>query len=289
LNATDAQPVDRPPDLEPADPGFLVPEGACDAHFHVFEDPARYPLSPSRYYTPARVTLADFARVRARLGVQRAVLVHPTVYGTDDRLLFDTLGADASLRAVTVVDLSVTDAHLRRLDAAGVRGVRLTPTGPIPFERIGEIAARIAPLGWHVQLWIPAATMLELAPRLTGLPVPAVLDHFGGLSAAHAGSCAERDALLGLLATGRVWAKLSAAYRASVAGAPYADLTGLAREIVATAPDRLVWGSDWPHSNQRGTMPPDTGRLLGLLRDWVPDAATRRRILVDNPAALYRF
>lgn len=289
MSATDTLPVDRVPDLDPADPGFAVPAGACDSHFHVFDDPVRYPHSPERYYTPALVTLADFARVRARLGLQRAVLVHPTVYGTDDRLVFDTLALDPSLRAVTVVDLSVTDAHLRRLDAAGVRGVRLTPTGPIPLDRIGEIAARIAPLGWHVQLWIPAATLVGLAPRLAALPVPAVLDHFGGLTAAHAGPCAERDALLRLLGTGRVWAKLSAAYRASVAGPPYADLTGLAREMVATAPGRLVWGSDWPHSNQRGTPPPDTGRLLGLLRDWVPDAAARARILVDNPAELYRF
>jgi predicted TIM-barrel fold metal-dependent hydrolase len=289
MSATDTLAVDRVPDLDPADPGFAVPAGACDAHFHVFDDPARYPHSPERYYTPALVTLADFARVRARLGLQRAVLVHPTVYGTDDRLVFDTLALDPSLRAVTVVDLSVTDAHLRRLDAAGVRGVRLTPTGPVPLDRIGEIAARIAPLGWHVQLWIPAATLVELAPRLAALPVPAVLDHFGGLTAAHAGPCAERDALLRLLGTGRVWAKLSAAYRASVAGPPYADLTGLAREMVATAPGRLVGGSDWPHSNQRGTPPPDTGRLLGLLRDWVPDAAARARILVDNPAELYRF
>lgn len=270
-------------------PRFDVPPGACDTHFHVFEHSPRYPFAPSRYYTPARVPHEDFVRMREALGIERAVLVHPTPYGTDNRLLVDVLRDNPNYRGVAVVDLSATDSELRELDRAGVRAARVTASAAALLGRLEELAQRVAPLGWHLQFWLPAAEMFALAPRLRELPVPVVLDHFGGLTAVHAQPCPEQDALLALLAGGRTWVKLSAAYRASLAGPPYADLLPLAGALIAAAPQRMLWGSDWPHSNLKGKPMPDAGDLLGLLGDWAPDEAVRRRILVDNPAALYGF
>jgi 2-pyrone-4,6-dicarboxylate lactonase len=290
--AASAPPADPAPDPDPRPPGFRVPPGSCDTHFHVFEHGPQYPFSAHRAYTPARATNEDFARMCRALGLERAVLVHPTVYGTSNRLLLDVLRANRNYRGIAVIDAEVTDDELHELDQAGVRGIRIaaaTPGAPVPLARIDALCARVAPLNWHLQLWLSTQMLLEIAPRLPELPVPVVLDHFAGLTGAHAGPCRERDTLLGLLESDRIWMKLSGAYRASVAGPPYADLAPLARAAVETAPDRLVWGSDWPHPNLRGKPMPNDGELLGLLGDWAPDETVRNRILVDNPAALYRF
>lgn len=248
-------------------------------------------MSPARAYTPAVATNADFRRMLGALGLQRAVLVHPTTYGTDNRLLLDVLRENPDYRGIAVVDASVTDAQLEALDRAGVKGIRITAVsaGGVPLAQLDALCARIAPLRWHLQLFMQADRMLEMAPRLPGLPVPVVLDHFGGLTGAHAGGSRELDTLLGLLGTGRIWVKLSAAYRVSLEGPPYRDVLPLARAMIDKAPDRLVWGSDWPHPNLRGKPMPNDGDLLGLLAAWAPDAGLRRRILADNPAALYGF
>jgi predicted TIM-barrel fold metal-dependent hydrolase len=218
------------------------------------------------------------------VGLQRAVLVHPSTYGTDNRLLLDVLRDNRNYRGIAVVDTGVSDLQLEELDRAGVKGVRVS----VPAQ-LEALAARVAPLGWHVQMYLRAPMMLELAPRLPKLPVPVVLDHFGGLSAAHAGASRELDTLLGLLGTGRIWVKLSGAYRVTVEGPPYRDVLPIARALVGKVPDRLLWGSDWPHPNLQGKPMPNDGDLLGLLADWAPDESVRRRILVDNPAGLYGF
>jgi predicted TIM-barrel fold metal-dependent hydrolase len=223
--------------------------------------------------------------------LERAVLVHPTTYGTDNSLLLDVLRDHRNYRGIAVVDFGVTDAQLEQLDRAGVRGIRITAVsaGGVPLAQLDALCARIAPLGWHAQLFVRAEMMLELAPRLPELPVPVVLDHFGGLTAAHAGSSRELDTLLGLLGSGRIWVKLSAVYRASLEGPPYRDMLPIARAIIDKAPDRLLWGSDWPHPNLRGKPMPNDGDLLGLLAAWAPEELLRRRILADNPAVLYGF
>jgi predicted TIM-barrel fold metal-dependent hydrolase len=270
--------------------GFRVPPGSCDTHFHVFEHSPRYPFSPARAYTPATATNDDFKRTLRALGLERAVLVHPTTYGTDNALLLDVLRENPNYRGIAVVDAHVTDAQLEALDRGGVKGIRITAVsaGGVPLAQLDALCARIAPLKWHLQLYAPAERMLELAPRLPELPVPVVLDHFGGLTGAHAGSSAM-DSILGLLGTGRIWLKLSAPYRASLEGPPYHDMLPLARAIVDTAPARVLWGSDWPHPNLRGKPMPNDGDLLGLLAAWVPEEPMRRKILVDNPAVLYGF
>jgi predicted TIM-barrel fold metal-dependent hydrolase len=277
-------PVDIPPDPHPRPPGFRVPAGSCDTHFHVFEHSPEYPFSPARAYTPALATNDAYRRMLQAVGVQRAVLVHPSTYGTDNRLLLDVLRDNRDYRGIAVVDSGVSDAHLAELDRAGVKGVRIS----VPAQ-LEALAARVAPLGWHVQMYLRAPMMLELAPRLPKLPVAVVLDHFGGLSAAHAGKSKELDTLLGLLGTGKIWVKLSGAYRVTVEGPPYRDVLPIARALVGRAPDRLLWGSDWPHPNLLGKPMPNDGDLLGLLADWAPDESVRRRILVDNPAGLYGF
>jgi len=284
-------PVDIPPDPHPKPPGFRVPPGACDTHFHVFEHSPKYPFSPARAYTPARATNDDFRRMLRALGLQRAVLVQPTTYGTDNRLLLDVLRDNRDYRGIAVVDKEVSDAQLAELDRAGVKGIRISAvaSGGVPPDQLDALAARVAPLGWHVQMYLRAPMMLELAPRLPRLPVPVVLDHFAGLSAAHGGGSRELDTLLGLLGTGRIWAKLSGAYRATVEGRPYRDVAPLARALIAKAPERLLWGSDWPHANLQGKAMPNDGDLLDLLADWAPEESVRSRILVDNPAGLYGF
>ncbi len=247
-------------------------------------------MSPARGYTPAKATNEDFRRMLRALGLQRAVLVHPTTYGTDNRLLLDVLRDNPDYRGVAVVDLNVTDAQLEELDRAGVKGIRITAVsaGGVPLGQLDALCARIAPLKWHLQLFARAEKLLELAPRLPKLPVPVVLDHFGGLTTAHAGS-RELDTLRGLLGTGRIWLKLSAAYRVSLGGPPYADVLPLARALIDKAPDRLLWGSDWPHPKLHGKPMLNDGDLLGLLGTWAPEEPLRRRILADNPAALYGF
>jgi predicted TIM-barrel fold metal-dependent hydrolase len=284
-------PVDTAADRNPRPVGFRAPPGSCDTHFHVFEHSPRYPFSPARAYTPAVATNEAYRHMLHALGLERAVLVHPTTYGTDNSLLLDVLRDHRNYRGIAVVDFGVTDAQLEQLDRAGVRGIRITAVsaGGVPLAQLDALCARIAPLGWHAQLFVRAEMMLELAPRLPELPVPVVLDHFGGLTAAHAGSSRELDTLLGLLGSGRIWVKLSAVYRASLEGPPYRDMLPIARAIIDKAPDRLLWGSDWPHPNLRGKPMPNDGDLLGLLAAWAPEELLRRRILADNPAVLYGF
>ncbi|MGE0799830.1 MAG: amidohydrolase family protein [Lautropia sp.] len=286
-----ALPVDPPPDPRPRSCGFAVPAGACDAHFHVFPGSDAYPRSPARAYDPALATDADYRTLMRSLGLQRAVLVHPTTYGTDNRLLVDVLRANPDYRGIAVVDLQADGRQLDMLREAGVRGIRITAVagGGVPLDQMDALASRIAPLDWHLQLFTRAETMQQLAPRLPRLPVPVVLDHLGGLSAADGDGSDALDTVLRLLATGRVWVKLSGAYRASASGLPYRDTIALGRALVQAAPDRLVWGSDWPHPNRRGQPMPNDGDLLALLAEWAPDERVRSRILVDNAAALYGF
>lgn len=279
------------PDRSPLPPSFAVPAGACDSHMHIFGPAARFPYAARRGYTPPDCTVADYGRLMATLGLDRVVVVQPSVYDTDNACTLDALAQlGEAARGVAVLDPDVSDAALDALHEAGVRGVRFNlsfddGSGLAPLE---ALARRIARLGWHVQFNARSSILVENVDRLKRLPVEVVVDHMGSVVASRGMEQAGLRALLDLLATGRTWVKLSGAYRTTRAGPPYAEAAPYARALAEAAPDRCVWGSDWPHPGLKGPMPND-GTLLDLLADWVPDTAARRAILVDNPARLYGF
>jgi len=281
-----------PPDPNPRPPGFAVPPSACDCHAHIFGPAGRYPYAPDRAYTPPDASLEDYRQLLTSLGLQRAVIVQPSVYGTDNRRTLDAVAAsDGDFRAVVVVDPDIADNELDTMHREGARAVRVNSLhgGGPGLEMLTPLARRLAHRGWHLQLLVDVSHFESLAAIVARLPVPVVIDHMGhmdaGLGVEHPGF----QVLLEELSAGRVWVKLSAAYRLTrQAGYPYDDVGVLARALVTANPARLVWGSDWPHPRIHTSMPND-GDLLGLLADWAPDEEHRRRILVDNPASLYDF
>jgi predicted TIM-barrel fold metal-dependent hydrolase len=281
----------RPPDPAPRPPRFQAPAGATDCHLHIFGPPARYPYVPERKYTPPDATPAAYRHLADTLGITRVVVVQASVYGFDNTRLLDALPEiGLAARAVVVVPAAVTDAELDRMHEAGVRGVRIIAThggGPL-LDDLETLAARIAARGWHVQFMLSPEQLLALEPRLAALPCPFVIDHFAGIPAASGITQPAFQALLRLMRTAHGWAKLSAAYHGSSEPPPYADLAPFAAALIATAPDRLVWGSDWPHVYFDGEMP-NTTMLFDRLADWMPDPALRNRVLSDNPARLYGF
>lgn len=270
-------------------PHWRPPPGGADCHCHVFGPYAAYPLSPGRGYTPPEASVEWYLAMLATLGLERTVIVQPSVYGTDNRATLAAVAAigAARARAVVVVDDDTDAAALAAMHAAGARGVRfnLVSGNGAPREQLAAVAARIAPLGWHLQVF--TRELATLAPALAGLPVPLVLDHMGGVVAAAGIASPDGQALLRLL-DGGAWVKLSG-YRSS-AGAPYADVAPLARALLAAAPDRCLWGTDWPHPQfETPDQVPDDGQLLDLLGEWAPEEAARHAVLVDNPARLYGF
>ena len=290
-----AEPDCAPPDPKPAEPVRVqAPPGATDVHAHVFGPQDRYPMSPKRGYTPPEASTADWRRLHRVLGVSRGVLTQPSVYGTDNAAMLDAVATDpANLRAVAAVAADVSDAELRRLDAGGVRGIRvnLVDPGGMPFDGFADVAAfarRIAPLGWHIEYLVHVHEFAELE-RLGDMPVDSVVGHFGYMPADRGADDPGYRRFLKLLEGGRIWVKLTAPYRITrQAGTGYADVAQYAHALAAVRPDRLLWGTDWPHPHNYREMPND-GRMFDLLADWLPDAAVRNRVLVDNPARLYGF
>jgi len=262
------------------------PPLSCDCHIHVFGPFDRYPLDPARQYTPEEATLEDYLKVAHALGTGRVVLVQPSVYGVDNACQRDAireLGERA--RGVAVIDDSTSGDELRELNGAGFVGARLNFMRAGELEALERVAARVQEFGWHVQLHLPGAMIPQIAERLLKLPTDFVVDHFGRMDAWQGVVQPAFQALLGLADSGRCWVKLSAPYRMD--GAPYHKVAPFARELVKRNPQRMVWGTDWPHPDV-AVVPEDPG-LLATMFDWVPDEKTRHRILVDNPAKLYRF
>ena len=295
---------DIPPDAplcEPADratrrPRFEMPAGACDTHAHVCGPASLYPYVDGRLYTPPDETFPMYRRMLDMLGVQRAVLTQPSIYGADNRCLVSALeqGGEA-IRGVAVVEPSVSDAELERLHAAGVRGIRINIVdrrdnrNVLVLEELLPLAHRIAGLNWHIEFLLNADAVPDLAQKAARLPVPIVLGHLGYVHADKGGAANPGfRALLRLLDGGRCWVKLTAPYRISAEEMPFADIVPMAHALVAAAPERLLWGTDWPHVMIKKRMPND-GDLADLLLEWVPDAEVRKKILVDNPCALYGF
>ncbi len=272
-------------------PAFTAPPGACDCHAHVFGSADRYPFAEGRSYMPPEASRKEYLAMLATLGISRMVIVQPSVYGFDNRCTIEAVqsfGTDRA-RSVVMIPPDISERELQALHDTGARGVRFitVSSGGGSLDQLRDVAAKIAPLGWHIQMYVPAQTWHDLNPVIQDLPVPVVMDHMAGVLADQTGNDPGYAAVLRLLDGGRCWVKLSG-YRASVAGYPYGDVAPLARTLAAQVPERCVWGTDWPHPNMHEHMP-DDGELLDLLAEWIPDTAQRHRILVDNPACLYGF
>jgi predicted TIM-barrel fold metal-dependent hydrolase len=270
---------------------FNMPTGACDTHAHVIAASAAYPMAPSRSYTPPPAPGAKYLAMLGAVGFARGVLIQISVYGTDNRYMLEVLAQNPDrLRGIAVATSDVTDHELEAMHATGVRGLRINvlfPGAGLSFDAMEVLARRIAPLGWHMQFLVDGRDLPDLLPRMRKLPCPGVIDHMGhmpaGLGFQHPGFQAVRE----LMVNHGWWAKLSGAYRISDDFDQFEDVVPIAQGLIEAAPDRVVYGSDWPHV----AIPrmPDTGRLRNLLMAWAPDPAVRTRILVDNPARLYGF
>ncbi|HEV7264975.1 MAG TPA: amidohydrolase family protein [Falsiroseomonas sp.] len=278
----------------PTTPALPVPPGATDCHMHIYGRPERYPVAQTNPSpVPFGADLVGYRAVQAKLGLTRTVVVQPTAYGADNTCTLDAvaaLGLDAA-RAVVVATPETSEGELRRLHAAGARGARafLLKGGLVPWERLADLAARIAPLGWHVQLQFDGGELPEREAMLSRLPCPVVIDHLGRFHDPVPPDAPAVRALLRLLDSGRVWVKASSPYGVSRSGPPgYADVSKIARAVIAAAPERVVWGSNWPHPNAPEPKP-DEAPLLDLLSAWAPDERERHTILMDNPARLYGF
>ena len=285
-----------PPDRNPRRPGFALPKGSIDTHVHVFEP--GYTLSPGRGYNPPHSTLADLKHLHATLGIPRVVFTQPSVYGTDNSAILDAMAGlnretPDRARAVVALAMDVSEKQLAALDAAGVRGVRLNFDNkggmPIGMAEIPDLAARIRPFGWHIEFLFPGKDIVGLMPVFLALKVPMSIAHFAYQPASAGVKAAGFRALLELARRGNTWIKISGANRVAATDLPpYDDVKPMAQALIETAPERIMWGSDWPHPNKYVANPND-GDLVDAFGDWVSDDAMRRKIMVDTPAAFYRF
>jgi len=282
---------------------FDVPAHACDCHTHIFGDPKAFPFSPERRYTPEPALPAEMAALHRALHMERVVIVTPSVYGTDNSAtLYGMKARGATARGVAVIDERTTDRELGAMAKAGMRGIRLNLTTggvtdpAIARQRFESAAKRMKVLGWHIQIYSSLEVVSGIKELVLDSPVPVVFDHFGGAEVARGMAQAGLGDLLALLKSGKAYVKISAAYRASNQAPGYTDVAPLAAALIAANPDRILWGTDWPHPNSTlpvGSVAPllqiDDGRLLNELAVWAPDKAILKKILVDNPAGLYGF
>ena len=284
------------PNREPKPPRVPPPRGAIDTHVHVFE--SGYPLSPDRGYNPPDSTLDDLRHLHRTLGVDRVVFTQPSVYGTDNSAILDGMAAlnaetPDRARGVVAIRMDIEDEELARLDGLGIRGVRLNTDNaggmPVEMDQIPELCARIAPFGWHLEFLFPGAHLVDLMPVFDSLTTPMSIGHFAYQPATAGVAASGFQALLELVRRGNTWIKISGANRVSATDLPpYDDVEPMAHALIEAAPDRIMWGTDWPHPNKYEVNPND-GDLLDALTHWVPDATDRQRIMVDTPAAFYRF
>lgn len=276
----------------PERPKLLAPPGTTDTHVHFYG--RRYTRVATARMDPPEASHSDYLALCRRLGIERAVVVQSSVYGTDNAMVTEGIAAIGieHARGVAVVDEEVSDNDLEVLTRKGIRGQRfyMLPGGVVPWRRVERIAARVQEVGWHSQFHFDGREWPERIEPIRRLPGVLVIDHCGKFLQPLATDHPAFDTLLGLVKEGRTYVKLSAPYETSRSGPPtYEDVGRLAKALVAAAPERMLWASDWPHPTTRPTGQPDDATLLDVLLDWVPDAAGRQRILVDNPARLYGF
>jgi 2-pyrone-4,6-dicarboxylate lactonase len=283
---------------EPALPDFIMPPLACDSHCHIVGPRARFPLARGRQDEAAPDATKEMLRaMHARLGVARAVIVQSALHGTDPAATLDAVASsDGRWRGIILAEPGIADAELQRLHDLGMRGIRhnLVRRNAAGWDEASflRLAQRIAGLGWHFLLHMGAEQLLERGDVLRRLPIPIVIDHLGRIDAAGGADQPAMQALLDLLARGRVWVKIAAVDKLSRAPYPHRDIAGLAAALVRAAPERILWGTDWPHPDGRGLRGgamPDDRCLAALIPLYAEDEASRRKMLVDNPAALYGF
>lgn len=293
--ANASAPLCAAPDPHPRAPAAKFPPMSCDTHAHICGPSAKYLYDAARIYTPPDALLPDYRHMLETLGVSRAVLVQPSVYGTDNAALLDALATDPKrLRGVAVIKPDTPFAELERMHEAGVRGVRCNIVdvkegkGKLPMDMLLALARRIQPLGWHLEFLMHVDEFPDLDKLLDGFPVETVFGHLGYMKTDKGLNAPGFKSLLRLLQTGRGWVKLTGPYRISAGALPYADVTPYAHALMEAAPTQVVWGSDWPHVMVKGAMPND-GDLADCLSAWVPEQKMREQVLAHNPARLYGF
>jgi len=291
---------------QPATPvNFRVPADACDCHTHIFGPPDKFPMFAGRSYTPEPALPEEMAAMHRALHIARVVIVTPSVYGTDNSAtVWGIQARGRTARGIAVIDEQTPESSLDAMAKAGIRGIRLNlatagPTEPaVARQRFQTAADRMKRRGWHIQIYAATPVVASIKDLVLASPVPVVFDHFGGAQAALGVEQPGFQDLLEMLHAGKAYVKISAAYRASTHGPDYADVAPLAKALIAANAGRVIWGTDWPHPNTaqgRATtelsplLQIDDGRLLNQLAVWAPDAGTRKKILVDNPAGLYGF
>ena len=279
------------PDPHPGGPTrYAVPPGAVDTHAHVIGLPPAYPFVAERSYTPPEAPAARYLAMLDATGMAHGVLVQVSVHGTDNRLMVETLKANRQrLRGIAVIPLGLPERDLADLKEAGVTGLRLNVLfgGGVGLDQVERYGALAREMGWHLQFLLDARHLPEMAGLMARLPVPLVFDHMGHMPASAGVDHPGFQALLGLVRDGN-YVKLSGAFRVSDAGPPYADTIPMARALNDAAPERCLWGSDWPHV-AAWDGPPKLPALLDLMAEWVPDEQSRRMLFVDNPKRLYGF
>ena len=286
-----AQQVPNSTGTEP--PKLKAPANACDCHHHIY-DPARFPMPPSKRKAPSNGSVAEYRMLQKRIGTTRSIVVQPRNYAIDNRVTLDAIAQLGNSRGIAVIHPTVTDAELKQLNDGGIRGIRFTlgdpATAVVKVDMIEPLAKRIAALGWHIQFNVDGEQVVELADLLRRLPTPLVFDHLAHPPLPAGIDHPSHAIVRGLIDKGRAWVKLSGAYSNTKVGPPsYPDATRIAQAFVKAAPERLVWGSDWPHPGKPDDDKPDDSVLFDLLTVWAPDETTRNRILVRNPEVLYGF
>lgn len=273
-------------------PDPLPPPKSCDAQIHVFAAASAYPPSPKRIYDPPRGSFDDARRMHAALGLERGVIAQATIYGTDHRLLLDTLAGQKNYKGVAIIDDTVDDDELARLHGAGIRGARFNFAGfleIVPSDATFKRSiARIQGLGWYAKIHASGAELVEHAALFRPLTLPVIIDHLGHIDVAKGLDQPAVRFILELLERENFWIMLGNGDRYSLTGPPWDDTIPFAQAFVAAAPDRTLWCTDWPHVRYRRTMPNDAD-LLELLYRYVPDPAVRRKVLADNPARMFGF
>ena len=292
---TSELPVIYPPHPNPRKPKFALPPGTCDSHFHIFGPPDRFPYAPTRVYTPPAAPLEHFLNLMEVLGTERGVVVQPNAHGFDNKVTLDAIARSGGrFRGVAKLDDTFSDGDLEKLHEGGIRGIRFNliaelggkPNLPM-YKRVIE---RITPLGWSITLHMLPPELVEIADWIRTIRIPLIIDHFARVDFAGGVKQKPYQVLLELAAEEHIWVKISCAERLSALGPPYLDSVPFAHALIEAAPDRLLWGTDWPHTQRfkPGHMC-DDGDLVDLLPEMVPDAAILTRTLVDNPAQLFGF
>jgi len=294
-------PYCMPPDPNTRKPSFTPPANSCDTHFHIFGPPETFPFLSTHEYTPPAAPLEHYVKMAAIIGIERGVVVQPSVHGLDNSATLDAIAKSRGrFRGVARIDDKTPKSELQRLHDAGVRGVRFNlldrPRGNVKLDVLDRCLEHIAEFGWSVDLHIDTKSLLAQEKRIRSTPIPVVIDHIARVKPGEGLTQPAFQLLLDLLKDNHVWVKVSGADKICntqvhfYVGLPFVDVIPFARAVIAAAPDRVIWGTDWPHSNNFAPgHTPNDGDLVDLLAEFAPDKQTLKKILVDNPAALYGF